>query len=514
MKILKGVLKYGLILVALLIGAAFVMGAVMIFVPSVTIFGYRYANVTHTGSGFETNNYSDLNGFNKIEIDAGAYNVSISQNADPTLSIRSKLSVNGFFKYSEDKTAEELFLPTYNIQALKDNTADSTLRITVSQIEGLLNYTESTIAVKVPVNLMESGKIESINVKTASGTITIGSDDIIEVGEITLESYQGNQTIKNVRNIQYLNSTSNSGALLVEKTYAGATNEYSIKHDATIINQLGDIKLNTGINVEGKLKIETNMSTITLNDILGSFEYDGDSGLVNMKNVTGQLDISSNDAKFIIDKVQGSASNILATGEGNLTFEIGTIEAGSVSITSGSGAITINNLKSTQTVFTTKTGNVTINNAYLNATVTTRSGNISVTQPTLTGVEKDALVASEVKLETTSGSINANGIVSKLSVKVNNGRGIANITVVEVNDDITVEGSDGKITIILPVTDFDIVTESATGEVSIADMGIPTVTTKENTRSHIGHTAAEGEEKVTVTVITASGYIEIKSNIA
>ena len=401
MSILKGILKYGLILIALLVGAAFVMGAVMVLVPSVSFLGVRYAKVEQKGNGYEIVDAKDISGVTSIKVNADMYNVVIMQNNTSQLSVRVMLDAIGFYKtqYKEvledgekvevAKSVEETFMPQTNIAEIKRGSTE--LVINANPVEGALSFTNREIVIKLPSG---AASLRAVEIESTNGKISLEN---IATTDLTMKSDAGDQTLTNVKVLGKFTSESRKGALKVGVAEGATASAYSLNGpEVTIKNAFGDVTFADGINIgdssNDKLVITNDKATIKLNNVEANFKYTGEAGLVNIKTTRGEVDIESNDAKFNIDTIAGSSYGFKAVGDGMLTLNIGELNVNTAFISTSSGAVDIQRLKGDEvTSITTKTGNVTVKNVYRSVIVNTKSGNITMAQPA-TGASSDITI--------------------------------------------------------------------------------------------------------------------------
>lgn len=517
MSILKGILKYGLILIALLVGSAFVLGAVMVLIPSVSVFGIRYAKVEQEGDGYKVVSASDIAGITGIEVNSDKYNVFIQKNSKNRLSIDVKLSAIGFYKtqYKEveeegekfevAKTMEETFMPATNLEEIKGGFT-TVLTIDVTPVQGLLSYTQRDIIISIP------GSISSVNlvsVESTEGSVNVTG---ITTDELVMKTDSGDQNLKNVVVNNILTSESRKGAVNVGYTEGKTPANYRLNgNQTTFTNKFGNITFADGIDVgdssEDKLTINNDKGNVTLNNVYASFDYTAEAGLVNIKSTSAEVNIVSNDAKFNIETVTGTAFGFSASGTGALTFDIGTFDVNTVYIKTGSGAVNIDILQCYKsTTIETTIGNVDIERVKSSIVCKTESGNITMAQPPRSeSPRKDITMV----IETVSGSVDLSKIVCGVEVKSSNGK--VDVSVLEVNADISVETGIGTPTVLLPVdsTKYDIVT-AATGTVSVEDLSV-IVSTNQETVSHFNHNEGEcTDANHVVTVKSSGGNVVVK----
>lgn len=506
MSILKGILKYGLILIALLVGAVFICAAVMVLIPSVSLFGFKYVNIKDNDKLFEKISYSDFGGVvTAIEIDVAGYDVIIGHGENDEIRIKTELSGVGFYKtqYADEEGTEELsledvFVPKTNIAKYKEGAIKTgVITIEAPEVEGLVSFTEKRIHIFLPPAATAVARLDA---KTTSGDVEVKN---LAIPSVTLTSDSGNQTLTNVA-VSELTSVTRKGTLDVGVTEGKNAASYSVTGNVTLKNKLGVVNFAEGINIgtthANSLIIETDMAEFNLNDVRSDINYSGEAGLVNVKEVSGELLITSKDAKFNIENTCGD--KIDAKGDGMLSLDIKELSADVAIFETSGGYITIGNLKTPDSVIKTNTGNVTLGKVLHSTTVETKSGNVKLDQKDVSFVP-----GSKITIKTEKGIITATDIVSGLDIDSDNGA--VTVKVAQVTGNITIKTDIAKAKIELPIAQYDLVTASPNGTVQVNDFGF-TVTSNAETISHVNH---EGEGACAGTVVVSvksnSGAVEV-----
>ena len=515
MNIVKGILKYALILIALVVGAAFVLGAIMVLAPSVTILGVKYAHIELGDEGYQVLNVNTSKDVTSLEIDAADYNVEVVVGEFDTLRVDIKLDAMGFYKaqynetiedgetVQEEKSIQEIFLPQTNIATMNNGTPSNKVTIKAGKVEGLLNFTKRSIKVMLPE---DKDALNNINITTVDGEVDLTG---IRGYNVNLKTESGSQTITDCY-LEAFTSESKNGEIKVQVSEGKTASNYPITGNVAITNRFGNVKIQEGIYIglstANTLTLSNETGTMEFDKVYSNIEYTGDAGLIKINEVKGELKVTSDDAKFEIGSITGVSSNIDAVGEGTLTFVVtGKIVSGTVvDIETETGSVTINELETGDVRIVTTVGNVKVNKVYNSINVKTTSGNITLRQD-------DAIQANDATLtvETERGIIDLGKVVSRVDAKANNGS--IKVIVARLSTyGMKIESDIGAIQVNLPTISgaseaFDVITNT-TGACKIEH--IPGVTA--NTHSHYNH---EGEGCTTarkVNITSRAGSITIK----
>lgn len=493
MSLIKGIVKYIFILLLIVLGVGVVAGAIMM-IFNVSIFGYKYVSVNEKQTYYVSASpqmgesyFEHLDKLREVEIDAGNVDVTITPNRFNVsdfgyIRIYSIIQGNGIAKI-EDKEIKDCyttFKPT--IETLYSNgtpTEFYKLIIKNETVDGLVNLTHHKIDVAIPNDL--ATKLFNLTIRTRGGDINIqkdgeepNNDTIIKVSDTTtLETTYGNMNMRYI-DIENLDAKSISGKMTFCETIGNINGVVKIK------NQTGRVVFEEGVNFLSSCQIESGISRIKINDIVGAFEYRGESAYLDIGHVTGSVNIYSTDAVVNINEISGPSSRIFAGYSqdardnpnhiGNRIFRIKKADFSEALIPdmyleTNSGEIRIDELitKGATNVdamasLLTESGNITIGKLVGDVQATSKRGNIKINQgtysdyPTLTEVLK----SSEITVKNTSGNITLKNIVGALNVNVKtDGNSPIDVEILEVNNDITIAGYNGNANIKLPTTKLD-----------------------------------------------------------
>lgn len=513
MSLIKGISKYFVILLLLVVGTGTVMGAVLILFPSASIFGIKYIsyidNYNIACLVTEEQHESYIGTFDNVVINAVDLNVTVvPANVEyNNIKIEANLSFNGFYNSTEQAfSIDDPYIE------------DGNLYINFNTVNGFVNYAKRAVVIYLPIN----GSNIYLGMDTASQAQCI-TDGILPVGDITINTGSGSAVISSTVASGIDNDTeenevlhfdtdsisvqSTSGSININNCYiydadlettSGSiglsrimndlgNDQKGVENNLTLESNTGRILLGDGVNINNICTINSFLSEITLNDVNYRVIYEGQASYLSMGTVTGQVTINSPDARIVIDKVIGTEAEIVNTNGEGISYQIGEIDASIVVLDTSYGNIHIDKLSSTTaTTITTVSGSVVIDeiigtNDSIDTThslkITTQTGNITVSQSDLSNDEAlNCLIRSAIiDLETNSGTVRANNIAGQLLIKINN-NGLVYANIVEINADSTINGKNGQVVVNLPNAKYTVATQSSRSvDVSLLNLVYTTI---------------------------------------
>ncbi|MGN1227074.1 MAG: hypothetical protein ACI4TX_00360 [Christensenellales bacterium] len=478
MSLIKGIVKYIFILLGLAIGAGVILCAVMMFVPNVSILGYKYISVNQKNEYILHSNPSNqdyvanLDKVTDIEIDAENVNVTVTPlnsriSNKGYFEVFSLIQGNGFAKVPEGITSMQDMYYTFKPEVVALGNGNYKLIVTNKTADGLVNLTHHKLEVFIPIDIATN--LENLSIKTKAGDITVEKDNIdstndtvICVNDTTiLESTSGNQNVRYIT-INTLNAKSYSGKMIFNKEIG------NIKKNAILENEIGSITFGENVNILGSCQLKSGISRIKMNDITDTFEYVGESAYLEVGKVTGKVSIKSTDAIINIEEVSGPGSFITAGFDpdhpnqiGNRSFRINKVDTSTLFLETNTGDIIINELISQDDIeakpdgnLLTESGNITIGKLVGDVSAVTKSGNIKITQGTYSEYpsNKSTLQNAYIKVQSNKGNVVLKNIVGEMHVNITSGgNSPIEIEMIEVNKNSEINGKNGNMNLSLPM---------------------------------------------------------------
>ena len=488
---IKNIVKYIFILAAIAIGVVVIACAVMMFVPSVSILGYRYVSVNekqdvilHSWS-VQPTYVENIDKVTEIEVDAQNMNVLVYPTMHDISSrgyfeVYSLIQGNGFCKTGKDKKEISDLFHTFKPELVPIN--DNAYKLVIKSVttDGFINLTHHRLEIGVPSDL--GNNLNNLKVTTKAGNITIRkdatnnhniNDAVLNVsGLSSFESTSGSITLMDLK-VNNLKAKSTYGEMNFRSGLLNTDGGTTLQGTVMLENEFGHINFEEGVNLKA-IKITSGISRVKLNDITDTFEYEGDSAYLSVGKVTGGVTIRSIDAIVNIKEVSKTSTtnsesrfyitSLLPEGHnslGNLSFNIGKIEASEIDLRTNGGAISINELitinafnNTTRCNIESNTGNITIKKLTGSANIVTTRGNVKVNQAPLDGIADSTLRNSTLTIKAKHGNIVLKNIVCKLDLTVpSGGNAPIDITMPEVNADSKIFAQKGIMNLHLP---FDV----------------------------------------------------------
>jgi len=472
MAIIKGVAKYALILVLLVLGLALVLGAVMV-VFNVPIFGFRFANVSaeydYTMNVSAENTDTSIMDFDKILIEADRFTVKVVYTPLERVIIDGEVRLNGFFRETDETKGEKNLNKLFKIekpQTIKQGEEEKgTLLIRTLLQDGMINTVSTTVTVAIPKSHKD---LVSITASTGGGMFTMtdreNSEDQLTVQNLKVTTTSGSQNIDScgIANFESISERGdvNIGNMKTE-TNVDTT---AVTGNVKIVNKYGKITFKDGINIGGNCDIESVTSVIKMNNVYGSFSYKGDSGYITLKDVTGTVYLDSSDVSCKINSInKSSAELVLSNGKG-ASLDIKSINAATVVVKTQHGNIDIESLKTDTANFDTTTGNITIDKLSSQIKATTTTGNITIRQDDLVNCTLNDSGTLPIDISTQKGTVVLSNINAKLNAVVSE-NGTIEVEMVGVFDDCVISGGTNFVNVELPTIRIDTITSSKSGSV-------------------------------------------------
>lgn len=451
MSLIKNMLKYLIILVGLLALGVAILAAVMFFVPSVQIFGYRF-KASHSEYTITLTETTDIE---KVTIKTNSYNINIRPNTT-TISPNSFYVVvkNDYAGYANSKN-DVVLINGQDISKVNEFSKDAILEneldkdgnivmdgqnpvkisghyiIDLTELSGIISLGGSNVTIYVP----DVGKYIDYDLETASGTISFPKNNSqtskVKTNNLNISttSPRGTFSLDNVEMIK-------TATLEIENFLGHININSDIGGSVKISSQTGSFFFNNigteGVseieseNVEGisgvMLLISGNNPYVSFKTLNGSIKITSPSGIIDGEIVKGDIIANSTSAEINIAKLLGGCN--IQTQNGSVVLnQIGedVSELRPINITTTIGSVTLGQEKEVNKkvykgiygkvgTIVTASGKVTLVNTENNVdNITTESGIVNV-EFAKTSKIKDANISTKsgaVTIENINGNIYA-----------------------------------------------------------------------------------------------------------
>lgn len=367
----NGFRTFLLILTTIILTGLFGFAAYLILVPESSLFGLRYLSNSqiHVIDKFEQDKLVKFADFGKIivNVEGGKGHTHVQINHDNPNGI-----VNSQIRLLEDTkgfTRVESASDDYSISVQRSGAV-----LTINITEPEYNFLQLVNNTVLQLNVHDHDSISGANIeiRTGSGNVTLGGKSTstgvalkTDTGRIDVKTTSGSVLLtENLEVTVGATIVSESGAINIQ----GAVDDHlgdSNKDNNRIIPTM-NLESKTGkiqvADINSDVNIKSFNSNITFGSVVGNVDIDMESGILNFKNISGNL-ISENHLLYTTvnaEKVFGDIT--LVNDDGNFSVNIQEAQ-GDVAIRSGSKTI--------------KLGLV-----YGNCTVETINGAIDVTKHT------------------------------------------------------------------------------------------------------------------------------------
>lgn len=454
MSLIKGLIKYLFVLIGLLALGVGILAAVMFFVPSVEILGFRF-KASHKTYTYILTDSTDIE---KITIKTTGYNINIKPNISETTPDIFFIDIkNNYTGYANSKNDEVLVngekiseTNKFNKEDLLENKVDEdgniimngttpekvegSYVIDLTELTGVLSLGSSNVTLYVP----QTGKYIDYSLQTKSGKISfpkVSGENKVKTNNLNISttSIRGTFSLDNVEMIK-------TATLEVENFLGRITINSDIGGSVKISSKTGSFYFNN-IGTEGVSKIEDE-TIVGANEVMllitgenpyvsfkqlnGSLKLTSPSGVVEGEIVNGDIISNTTSATIKVAKILGGCN--IQTKQGDIAInQIGENinELRPINITTTTGEIKLGHEKiigektyskiygKISTIVTTS-GKVTLSNVLNNVgTISTQSGIVNVS------FEKNENRKS-ANISTKSGAINIENIYGTISAKTEN----------------------------------------------------------------------------------------------
>lgn len=431
-KVIKRVFLYlGVALISLFATVVLCAGF-LFFYRDGNIFGFQYVNINDSVYAKSDKN---LSATEKIEIYGQNFDVLVraSDTASELMGVM-KCKVFGYTRNFKNNT---------NF-TLEYNSAERKAVFTSTEPTGWLSKNGSYLAIVIPEEIAERGC--SIKIKTNKADIELGGDEVLKLGEVSVESNKGDFTATNVTFCGNISLDVGKGDFVIDETCT--------------TSQLIDVSLQVGSGRVGLNKIGSgfNVDRCVVNGISSGEVYLLKAKeLYSSGNVKGggkivvqqveSVNFSSEDTDVSIGQITSTVqSNIKSSGSGEI--EIKSCK-GDLKIEAYNGDVLVEHAYG-ETVITANQADISMPSATKYVSATSNYGNVNIT---FDSGANDYSSASEkperaVFASTVDGHISIKGVQNAIINASNKGR--IDVVYDKVLGDNNITGANGNVNIIVP----------------------------------------------------------------
>ena len=446
-KILKGVLIYSFIAIAIVLVLAMFVFGIMFFTANSSkpfeVFGYKaiYRSNVFVESKVIATEEFDENDVLNLTINVGNFDAVVLLTDDTTedIIVRKRDDIFGVYNNVYDPSINTAVESVYDETELLNII---TANVTVGQVEGLVTYGGSYVQILVPgiknfvVNLnivtttgdvvingvsdedpTQKFTINNLNVETTTGNLTltkIGSiieeeydnqeESLVTMNSIELKTNGGTFDLSNIDNLSVVNEVD------------------SIENKVVINAQLGFFKfidITAPIRIEGK---SVSLQARVLNTGVGGFVYDSPQGYFKIEEIIADQDVSN-----VIETEMVSIDLLKVSGTTNITTTYGDIKIGTaenaIIIGSEHGDITISNVAKGNVTAISHYGKINVNSYLKRAYFKNNRGTITATYykaGTFNAETNPMEINAEhlTEVETVTGGVTLNNVFNSITVTI------------------------------------------------------------------------------------------------
>ena len=356
----NGFRTFLLILTTIFLTGVFGIAGYLVLVPQSSIFGLQWVSNSqiHIIEQFEKNGpLIKFSNYNKIVVDiaGGKGHSHVQVNYDnPTGLTNSQIifaeDTKGFTRVGASLD--------YSISVVPSG---STLNITVSEPEyNFLQLVNNTV-LKLNVYQADSISGAEIIVKTGSGNVRLGGKSTdtgtalkTTTGKVDIQTVSGSIVL--TENLDVTSSAkfiSESGSIQITgevDDHLDAGNQANNRTIPSVVLQSKTGKISSA-DINGNLSIKTFNSHLALGSIVGNIDVDMESGILNLKNVSGNL-VSENHLLYTaVSALEVKGNVTLVNDDGNFSVDIKSIK-GQTAIRTGNKTVKLGNVEKACTVQT------------------------------------------------------------------------------------------------------------------------------------------------------------------
>ena len=357
----NGFRTFLLILTTILLTGVFGIAGYLVLVPESSVFGLQYlSNSTiHIFDKFSGNTLVNFSGYNKIVVDVagGKGHTHVQVNYDnPMGMINSQIilaeDTKGFTRVGSSLD--------YDISV---NRSGGVMTISVTEPEyNFLQLVNNTV-LKLNVHQNDSISGAEIIIKTGSGNVRLGGKSTdtgialkTTTGKVDIKTLSGNITLtEDLEVTSSASFVSESGSISIlgkvdDHLAEDNSNQVNNKTIPSVVLQSKTGKISTA-DINGDISIKTFNSHVALGNIVGDIDVDMESGILNLKNVGGNL-VSENHLLYTaVSALEVKGNVTLINDDGNFAVDIKSVK-GETAIRTGNKTVKIGNVEKACTVRT------------------------------------------------------------------------------------------------------------------------------------------------------------------
>ncbi len=409
------ILKYGLVVILVILALCIIACGFLVLFPGSNLFGITY--ISYDGKQVETQfatntEDSPLVQADTVRIDSGTFDVNIEVvntvdivNGATHMTCRLSRMLSGFVFGTDNNK------PIVMTSELTKEGDKNILDIVITQpTNAWLFPTETMLDIYVPSSLFQTKDLEIIS---TSGSVRLGStpeynkdnevtNTFLNMNALSINNQTGNVTLGCVNFNGDLTVTKESGDITAYQSLPDTNLSVKSGFGTISIDTVGTATTPKSLTIDGIWNSSVNIGTV----YGGLVAKNIDSGLFKISKLIGESSIENGSADVYIDEVNGAMSYKADDG----TFKLTTITS-ALTLQQGSGSVNIEQLGTTSQLLThsitTNGANVDIKELRDSVDVTTKGGNVTVNNVVSTepvNIKVDSL-DGEVKLLNVNGTV-------------------------------------------------------------------------------------------------------------
>ena len=357
----NGFRTFLLILTTILLTGVFGIAGYLVLVPESSVFGLQYlSNSTiHIFDKFSGNTLVNFSGYNKIVVDVagGKGHTHVQVNYDNPMGMTNSQIILAEDTKGFTRVGSSL---DYDISV---NRSGGVMTISVTEPEyNFLQLVNNTV-LKLNVHQNDSISGAEIIIKTGSGNVRLGGKSTdtgialkTTTGKVDIKTLSGNITLtEDLEVTSSASFVSESGSISIlgkvdDHLAEDNSNQVNNKTIPSVVLQSKTGKISTA-DINGDISIKTFNSHVALGNIVGDIDVDMESGILNLKNVGGNL-VSENHLLYTaVSALEVKGNVTLINDDGNFAVDIKSVK-GETAIRTGNKTVKIGNVEKACTVRT------------------------------------------------------------------------------------------------------------------------------------------------------------------
>lgn len=406
--------KYFLIVILSLIGLSAIGVLYLFFVPNSSLFGICY--ISYNDDYFSKNYAVDGHVINKIVLNSRNYDISVENSVNGNNNVYVKVYSNSFgFTLKKNSTV-----------SITEKLVGDCLTFDITEPYGACFANRSKITLMVPADYNVD-----LSVSNHNAVCNVNAPKLI-ISNLACNTNNGEFVLENCKINNNIAVTLNRGNFTLNKSVVTNTNNVEIKTNT------GNFYANEAI-LGNVLVKQNNRAMIQIKQcFVFNFNAKTAGGSIDIDKVNELALVASDTNVNIGEIITGGSINLSASGKINVK----TISA-QTSITTNDGNITVDNASSALRLETIGNGNIVLKNTTASLFAETVYGDITVYFDQSAESYSSTSNARYLQAKTSSGDILASG-VDKIDINIT-GKGNASIYMHDVLNESTVKANSGYV---------------------------------------------------------------------